>query len=233
MKIPKIFHFIWIGGNPLPEEFKFYKQTWVDLHPGWKIIVWDESNIELPLFNQKEFEEGGIVLKVDLLKLEILYNYGGVFVDFDFEAYKNIEVLIEELDIFSAGEKDGIIGNAIMGAIPEHPIFKKLIEAVSTSINNNKECGPNVKTGPVFMTETLNFNEIYVFGPHLFFPTPPGIASPPGQSKIFPQAYANHHWAGSWIGKEDKTNWEEWVKEKEKWNDKWHKKNKERISFDS
>lgn len=225
MKIPKVFHFIWVGGNPLPEEFNFYKQTWIDLHPEWEVKVWDESNIDFPIINYKEFLEAGIVLKADLLKLEILYNFGGVFVDFDFECYKNIEPLIEDLEIFSSGEKDGIIGNAIMGTIPQHPVFMKLIKAAPISIEANKDCGPNVKTGPIFMTETLTFDEIYVFSPFYFFPTPPGMASPPGRPDLFPHAYANHHWAGSWIGKEDKINWSQFLKEKTDWN-KWYRDNK-------
>jgi mannosyltransferase OCH1-like enzyme len=211
MKIPKIFHFIWIGPDPLPEEFKFYQQTWIDLHPNWDIIIWGNNDIP-PLINQKEFNEAGIVLKVDLLKLEILYKCGGVFVDSDFECYKNIEPLINNLEVFSAGEKEGIIGNAIMGSTPGNPIFKYLIEKAPQSIKENADFGPNVKTGPVFMTRTLNPEEITVFGPELFFPTPPGHPSKTGLSHEFPKAYANHHWAGSWIGKEDKKNWNKFVK---------------------
>jgi len=108
-----------------------------------------------------------------------------------------------------------------MGATAKHPVFKKLINAAPKSIEENKDCGPNIKTGPVFMTKTLTFDEIHVFSPWYFFPTPPGIMSPPGQAHQYPHAYANHHWAGSWIGKEDKINWSEWIKEKSDWND-WH-----------
>jgi mannosyltransferase OCH1-like enzyme len=214
MLIPKIFHQIWIGGNPLPSEFEFYRQTWKDLHPDWEFMVWTDDNLPDELINQQSFDEAeGIVCKVDLLKLEVIYKYGGIFIDSDFECYKNIEKLIENLDVFSAGEKEGIIGNAIMGATPKHPVFLKIINAAPQSIKENVEFGPNIKTGPIFMTKILNFSEIHVFGPAYFFPIPPTTKESIRQSDKYPGAYAIHHWAGSWVGKEEKKSWDDWSKE--------------------
>ena len=141
---------------------------------------------------------------------QLRYLIENEFIDADFECYKNIEPLIENLEIFSAAEEAGLIGNAIMGGTPKHRVFKKILRAMPKSIKENADYGPNIKTGPVFMARTLTFDEIYVFSPHYFFPTKPGYRSERGLSELYPDAYANHHWAGSWVEVEERKNWAEW-----------------------
>ena len=210
MKIPKTFHRIWVGEDPIPDEFIYYGETWEKLHPDWEMKLWTDKNMP-KLINQELFDVSPVVLRSDIARFEILYKYGGVYIDTDFECYKNIEPIIKDLEIFSAGEKEGVIGNAIMGAIPTHPVMLKLIKKAPKSIIKNHEYGPNVKTGPIFMTKTLSFEEIYVFGPEYFFPAPPATNVPPNQGYLYPKAYGMHHWAASWIGKEEKIGFTEWV----------------------
>jgi mannosyltransferase OCH1-like enzyme len=217
MKIPKIINFVWIGGNPLPEKFQYCIQTWKNLHPDWEINLVTDENIP-SLINQELFDSvPGIVLKADILKLELLYR-GSVVVDTDMECFKNIEPIIEDLEFFSCGEQTGVIGNAIMGATPKHPSVLKLIKALPASVDKNSDYGPNVISGPVYMTKMLSFDEVYTFGPEYFFPIPPGVKEEVGQSEKYPLAYGLHHFEGSWVDKEDKKNWEEWT---EQFHDEW------------
>ena len=44
MRIPRIFHQIWVGPDPLPDEFAAYGQTWLDHHPGWELKLWTDEN---------------------------------------------------------------------------------------------------------------------------------------------------------------------------------------------
>jgi mannosyltransferase OCH1-like enzyme len=206
MKIPKIFHRIWLGPDEIPLDFKYYGETFKKLHPDWEYRLWTDNNLPIENFiNKKLFKEiEGYVLKVDMARFEILRLFGGVYADTDFEFYKNIENLIENLDIFSAGEKKGIIGNAIFGSMPNHPLLTKILKAMPKSIIANEKYGPNIKTGPVFLTWLLGNDNLPVFGPELFFPAPAGYQTPAGKPEMFPDAYANHHWAASWVGLEEK-----------------------------
>ena len=45
--IPKVIHYCWFGGNPLPEEYKQYIESWKKYCPDYKIIEWNESNFDL------------------------------------------------------------------------------------------------------------------------------------------------------------------------------------------
>jgi mannosyltransferase OCH1-like enzyme len=206
MIIPRIFHRIWLGPNPMPEEFVYYGETFKDLHPNWEIKLWTDNNLPVEEFiNKSIFQSNdGFVLKVDIARFELLRLYGGVYADCDFEFFKNIELLINDLDIFSAGERPKVIGNAIFGSIPGHPLLNKILKAMPQSIEENIDYGPNIKTGPVFLTRLLKDDDLTVFGPELFFPTACGYKSEPGLADKYPDAYANHHWAASWVGVEEK-----------------------------
>jgi mannosyltransferase OCH1-like enzyme len=222
MKIPKIIHHIWIGGNPFPEDFEYYRNRWITNHPDWDYKFWTDDNLPT-LYNQKTFDSTeGIVLKADLLKIDLLYQFGGIFVDSDMDSYKNIETILKNIEIFSCGEKEGIIGNAIIGSIPKHPLMLKILEAMPKSIEKNVDYGPNVKTGPVFLTKLLKNDPIHIFPSQYFFPLPPN-SQEEASSEKFPNSYGCHMWAGSWIGKEDKKNWEKWVNQNKDWKEEFEK----------
>ena len=95
MKIPKTFHRIWIGNNPMPEEYEYYGQTFMDLHPDWEYKLWTDDNLPVEKFQNRELYESddGVVFKANIARIEILFLHGGIYADTDFEFYKNIELL--------------------------------------------------------------------------------------------------------------------------------------------
>ena len=151
--IPKILHFIWIGQNQIPETYIYYIQSWLFNHKDWKYYFWDDSNIP-KLFNQDLYDNADFYAqKADILRYEILYNYGGVYVDCDFLSLKSIDELIENIDGFSAYESTEYIAIGIMGFKKGDLFLKKIIKYVeyNTLINKDKSI-PN-QTGPVFFTK--------------------------------------------------------------------------------
>ena len=45
--IPKVIHYCWFGGNPLPEEAKRCIESWKKYCPDYKIIEWNENNYDV------------------------------------------------------------------------------------------------------------------------------------------------------------------------------------------
>src|SRR6185437_602159 len=93
--IPKIVHQIWIGPKPLPEETKEYQKSFHKYLPGWEYKLWTEKEIEqLELINKdlylKTINPGE---KSDIGRLELLYQFGGVYLDADCEWLKALDVL--------------------------------------------------------------------------------------------------------------------------------------------
>ena len=56
MRIPRIFHQIWVGPDPFPEEFAGYQETWIRHHPEWELRFWTEENLPTDLERREVYE---------------------------------------------------------------------------------------------------------------------------------------------------------------------------------
>ena len=45
--IPKVIHYCWFGGNPLPKLARDCIESWKKYCPGYEIREWNESNFDL------------------------------------------------------------------------------------------------------------------------------------------------------------------------------------------
>lgn len=196
--IPRIFHRIWFGNAPMPREFEEYAKTWERLHPDWEMRLWTEDNL-IPLINQKYFElSDSVVRKADIARYEIIYRFGGIYIDCDFECIKNIEPLIEGLTTLFAKEDEHYISISILGGIPHHESFAELIMGIPDSIESHPNAKINHQTGPVYATKKLNGrSDIHIFPSKYFYPYHYTEAHCPEER--LKEAYAIHHWAGSWL----------------------------------
>lgn len=213
MRIPKIFHQIWLGEDEIPEEFLYYRETWVENHPGWEYWFWRDNNLKHLVYQDLYDSADEIVLKANMLRIEVLNRYGGIYIDTDFECYKNIEPLVNDLDIFTCGEREGIVGNAFIGGIPGHPTWWKIMDGWAKSMGANAQYPPTVRNGVVYLTKLLNKDDITILPSHLFFPTPPGTITERDLGELYPECYAHHHWAASWLDEENKRKWEKFVED--------------------
>jgi hypothetical protein len=99
-EIPKIMHFIWIGPNEIPNIYIDYIESWITKHSDWKFCFWNDNNIP-KLINQEYYDNTDVyAMKADILRYELLYFMGGVYVDCDFICFKNIENIIDYLILY-------------------------------------------------------------------------------------------------------------------------------------
>jgi mannosyltransferase OCH1-like enzyme len=122
--IPKILHFIWLGSKKRPDKII---QTWIDYHPGWTVKIWDDTSIKtlkikhlklFALFPSKRYNQ-----KSDLLRLEILYAFGGVYVDCDIICVNPVPLSILKTNFTITVEKQKLLSNAFMGAAKHSPLL--------------------------------------------------------------------------------------------------------------
>ena len=130
MLIPRIFHEIWVGPEPLPDEYAAYGQTWVEHHPGWELKLWTEDNLPEELRPEVYERLRAPAERANILRLELLDRQGGVYVDTDFEALRSIEPLIEDAELFITLAKAGRVNNALMGSVPGHPVIKEALAQI-------------------------------------------------------------------------------------------------------
>lgn len=173
-KIPKILHFIWLGDNQFPYQYYLFLNSWLQKYTDFTFCFWNDSNL-FNLFNQSIFDKSlTYAQKSDIARYEILYNYGGIYVDSDFYSIQNIETLLKDINMFSAFESDDFIAIGLMGFEKNNTFLKKLIMNIQLNyyLFDHKNI-PN-QTGPVYFTNFYNnfinqSNNYKFFEPSYFY----------------------------------------------------------------
>lgn len=202
--VPKVFHFVWFGD--VPDHLVKYIDSWRLRHKGWSFKLWDEQNMP-NLHNQEIFDRaeeiagpGRYQLMSDILRYEVMESEGGVYVDCDFECRKPLDDLIRglqpELPAAAAWEVQGTwLNNALMAALPGHPIFTQLIDELPASVERRQPGQrPNSYSGPQFFTPIARqYAESMTFWPqHWFYPYAYNELHRQGEE--FNDCFAVHHW---------------------------------------
>lgn len=168
--IPKTFHQIWLGPNSFPAQYKKYQKTWQKHHPQWEIRLWTEENLP-PDLERKEIYERlrHPVERADMLRLEVVRTFGGVYIDTDFECLRSIEPLIGEVDLFVAYLDENRTNNAIIGAVPGHPFLSRAIKEASAQEYFGFD---KTASGSLFLDSLVKeYDAIKIFPPYLFYPS--------------------------------------------------------------
>jgi mannosyltransferase OCH1-like enzyme len=204
--LPRVFHQIWVGDGPVPERFDAYRESWGRLHPDWEIRLWRDGDLpklrNRALFDQaKRFVPAANVgqFRADVARYELLWRFGGVYVDVDFEALKPIDDLLGGVGCFAAWEvQDRWVNNAVMGAMPGHPFVWRLIDKLTESVVRRPGQTPNLLSGPHYLTRLYRRHPqgVTVFDQRLFYPYLYSDLDTPKSEPPWPDdAYAVHHWS--------------------------------------
>ena len=91
--IPKIIHYCWIGGTPLPEIAKKCIESWKKCCPDYEIREWNESNYDFTqnVYMKEAYEVKKWGFVPDYARLDIIYRYGGFYLDTDVELLKSLD----------------------------------------------------------------------------------------------------------------------------------------------
>jgi mannosyltransferase OCH1-like enzyme len=209
-RIPKIIHQIQLG-NPFPEKFKGIQKTWMTLNPDWIYILWTDKEVEaFGLTNKWQYDNArNYGEKSDIVRYEILYRLGGLYIDTDFECLKPFDIFNYYCD-FYAGLGFGNcfeVYNFLIGCCPGHPAMRNTVE----KIGKIKVFGPDTltNTGPYFFAAACyevmkNYNGPMVLFPVTYFSPWPHYKRDRKErayieSFIKPESYAIHHWGTSWM----------------------------------
>lgn len=187
--IPRVFHQIWLGEVPLPNEYRAFQKSWLRHNSGWELRLWTEGDLPGD-FERREIYERlrQPAERSDLLRLELLRRHGGVYVDTDFECRRPLEPLLDDVELFVAYLKPGRVNNAIIGSVPGHPMLTRAIEEARP----RETWGLVDKhgTGPLFINRLVAETPgVTIFPWELFYPRTPDEER---------EAVAVHHHARSW-----------------------------------
>lgn len=94
--IPKVIHYCWFGGNPLPESAKKCIASWRKFLPDYEIKEWNESNFDVKSikYTREAYRLKKYAFVSDYARMWILYNYGGLYFDTDVELIRPIDDIV-------------------------------------------------------------------------------------------------------------------------------------------
>tara|TARA_Y100000766_G_C18848113_1_gene576751 strand:- start:460 stop:1320 length:861 start_codon:yes stop_codon:yes gene_type:complete len=208
--IPRKIHQIWLGSS-VPKKYDEWRKSWNLYNPDFEYILWDEKKIlKMGLINEKQFiKSKSFGVKSDIARYEILYNFGGIYADTDFEALKAIDNKFLSKS-FIAGQLYDYkpqINNALIMSEPQCKLLKTVIENLSdiknemTGLEVLNYSGANYLSQKIF--ENRNLEGILILPSQYFYPWPDFMSD----SKSDPYSWASeisiaiHHWEGSWMKK--------------------------------
>lgn len=199
-RIPKKIHYIWFGDKPLSELEERCIASWRKYLPDYEIIKWNESNFDVKKhpFTQKAFMEKKWAFLSDFARLQILYDYGGIYMDTDVEVLKPLDVFLEH-DLFIGMESNTHINASILGSINEHWFLREILEEYT----NLEE----YTAIPVIMTKVLErytkaenklqtYKDITIYPSSVFYPLP--FNEKFDKKMITSDTYTIHWWNYSW-----------------------------------
>ncbi len=165
VRIPPIFHQIWLGPDPFPEEYANYQKTWLRHHPGWELRLWSEENLPEKLRRPEAAERLRVPAeRADILRLELIWRFGGVYIDTDVTCLRSIEPLIEDTDFFIMLRRTGAAANFFFGAVAGHPILDRGLDEIRPS---QKFGFSKTRTGPRLLDRLIagHRNQILLLEP--------------------------------------------------------------------
>ena len=97
MSIPKIIHYCWFGGGAISPENRKCMESWKKYCPDYKIIEWNEQNFDINKnhYAQQAYAAKKYAFVSDYVRLAVLYEYGGIYLDTDVELVRPLDELLE------------------------------------------------------------------------------------------------------------------------------------------
>jgi hypothetical protein len=127
--IPKILHYVWLSGDPLPDILANCKNSWQKYLPDYEWILWDKKKIEgiESTWLKQTLETKNYAFATDFLRIHALYNYGGIYLDADVELTGTFDPFLKH-KFFIGFEYNNDLEPAVFGSVAGHPLLKDLLE---------------------------------------------------------------------------------------------------------
>jgi len=180
--IPKIIHLIYFNKKPLKDYNYKCINSIIQHMPDYMIYIYNDiepidnewnkiklfSNVNIVQTNRityyDDFKIEYVQYEADILRLELLYKYGGIYIDTDMFIFKNFENLIKT-GVYYGIEKGGAMINSIIISEPNNGFIKELLHSLKTGLRIG-QWGAHIRDIPKLLLDTYPYY-MYKYDVHL------------------------------------------------------------------
>lgn len=216
--IPKIIHYTWMGGNPLPELEQQCLASWKKHMPDWEIKRWDETNFDIaaaPLYVRQAYEARKFAFVSDYVRLWALEKFGGLYMDVDFMVYRPFDELMDKYPAFAGyeGSKRQPVMQGVLASEPHGAWVRDMLSTYDNRSFIKPDGSLDLTPNTAYFTDRLESQgfvadgkekDVYV-GDAFFLHVLPVWAFCPvlttGEDVRTPETYCEHMGESSWAQK--------------------------------
>lgn len=207
--IPKVIHYCWFGGNPLPDFAKKCIASWKEYFPDYEIRQWNEENFDFSVcaYAAEAYQAKKWAFVSDYARFQILHDHGGLYFDTDVEVIRDFSDILEKGAFMGCEDSGNCAPGLGLGALPGMPLYKEVLELYHNVHFINPDGSYNLRTVVEYMTEVLNRHgfqgadqpeqvmDITIYPPEYFCPMNPVDF----ELVVTDKTYSIHHYAASWV----------------------------------
>ena len=126
--IPKIIHYVWVGGNPKPKNIQRCMKTWTRHLQDYQIIEWNEDNFDIHenKYVEQAYQAKKWAFVSDYIRAKAVYEMGGIYMDTDVLVLDNLHDLLGNRAFVGFENKENPF-TAVFGAEKGHPLIKDML----------------------------------------------------------------------------------------------------------
>ncbi len=216
--IPKIIHYCWVGKNPKPQSVLYCIESWKKFCPDYEIREWNETNYDFSknLYMKQAYDAGKWGFVPDYARLDIIYQYGGIYLDKDVEIVKSFDELLDQtafMGFENTGDGEFFVncGHGF-GAEAHNEVIRQVRDLYNYVSFLNEDGKPNLLASPHFTTQSLKKFELKQENRDQQLPGIMVYASDvlcpknfrTGKVKMTSRTVSIHHFTASWVDKKIK-----------------------------
>lgn len=229
IQIPKIIHYCWFGKGEIPVKCRKWMESWEKYCPDYKIIKWSEDNYDVhkSRYMGQAYDMRQWAFVSDYARIDIINEYGGVYLDTDVELIRNLDELLRN-DAFCGFENSQLVAYGLgFGSKKNNCILTEIKEYYDSRSFQQKDGNLDKRSCPYIQTEIMEKHGLKKNGE---FQIVDGMTVLPlrilcGMSshsfrtlRDLSCTYAIHHYTASWLTEEwrkGQQGMKEWIKDNE------------------
>jgi len=152
--IPKVIHYCWFGRKPKPELAERCLKSWRRVCPDFEIKEWNEQNFDLskaPEYVRQALDAGRWAFVTDFVRLKVLVEYGGVYLDTDVELVKPLTPYMHHR-AFAGFEAVDRVQTGLLACEPGFDLFRAFLAHYDTAVFRRADGSLDVTTNVEVLT---------------------------------------------------------------------------------